>query len=106
MVRGRLAKLVMPVSAHVLSRSRLFEQMDQACHHPLVWIGAAAGADKSTLAASYVQACGRPALWYRLDEGDKDPATLFGEFRGLFTYFRNCLRIDAIEIEKQENFQG
>jgi ATP/maltotriose-dependent transcriptional regulator MalT/DNA-binding SARP family transcriptional activator len=77
MVRGRLAKLVMPVSAHVLSRSRLFEQMDQACHHPLVWIGAAAGAGKSTLAASYVQACGRPALWYRLDEGDKDPATLF-----------------------------
>jgi hypothetical protein len=35
------------------------------------------GAGKSTLVASYIAARRLRALWYHVDEGDRDPATFF-----------------------------
>jgi ATP/maltotriose-dependent transcriptional regulator MalT/DNA-binding SARP family transcriptional activator len=99
MVRGRITKLIIPVSANVLSRARLFEQLDKACRQSLVWIGAAAGAGKSTLAASYLQACGRPTLWYRLDEGDDDPATLYRYLEKALRQQRPRVEVDLPKLD-------
>lgn len=43
----------------------------------MVWISAPAGAGKTTLIASWLDARKRPALWYQVDEGDGDLAAFF-----------------------------
>ena len=40
----------------------------------LTLISAAAGFGKTTLASEWAAACGLPAAWLSLDEGDNDPA--------------------------------
>ena len=35
------------------------------------------GAGKTTLAASYLEEAGVPAIWHQIDPGDSDPATFF-----------------------------
>ena len=59
---------------------RLFEQIDamRARGRRLVWLAGAPGSGKTTLAASYLEHCGAPALWLRLDAVDADPASLLG----------------------------
>jgi ATP/maltotriose-dependent transcriptional regulator MalT/DNA-binding SARP family transcriptional activator len=99
MICGRVTKLIIPVSANVLPRARLFEQLDKACRQSLVWIGAVAGAGKSTLAASYLQACGRPRLWYRLDEGDNDPVTLYRYLEKALRQQRPRIKLDLPKLD-------
>ena len=68
---------VTPPRVHgVVERERLFARIDAAIP-PVVWISGPPGAGKTTLAASYVGARKRPALWYQLDAGDADPANFF-----------------------------
>lgn len=68
---------VTPPRVHgVVDRERLFARIDSAVA-PVVWIAGPPGAGKTTLAASYVEARERPALWYQLDAGDADPANFF-----------------------------
>lgn len=72
-----LAKLTVPALAAVLPRPRLFQLLDQAREAKLVWIVGPPGSGKTTLLASYRCERRLGGIWYRLDEGDADPATLF-----------------------------
>lgn len=67
----------MPRLARVHPRSRLFELLDAATQSPAVWVEAAPGAGKTTLAASWLQARSRPCVWYQVDASDADTATFF-----------------------------
>jgi LuxR family transcriptional regulator, maltose regulon positive regulatory protein len=72
------AKITAPKTGRAFVRPRLFERFDRARQDArLVWVVGVAGAGKTTLAASYVQARGLKSLWYQLDEGDADAASFF-----------------------------
>ncbi|MDQ7844451.1 MAG: BTAD domain-containing putative transcriptional regulator [Armatimonadota bacterium] len=69
------AKLQIPLAQpKTLHRARLTRRLDEALHRPATIIAADAGFGKSTLVAAYLADEGRPAVWYRLDRGDSDPA--------------------------------
>lgn len=72
-----VAKLTSPTQPRVLARARLFRQIDRARRRGCAWIHGPAGAGKTTLISSYLEARRLPRLWYRLDEGDRDLASLF-----------------------------
>ncbi len=70
-----LAKISPPVLATVYERERLYHALDEAGRRPLTWLTAPAGAGKTTLAASYLKARNRPALWLELEADNADPAS-------------------------------
>ncbi len=74
-----LAKLTPPSLPRLVERPHLIEQIDQIRQRgtKVLWIQAAPGAGKTTLAASYLLTTKRRALWYQLNAGDADPATWF-----------------------------
>lgn len=72
-----LAKTNRPTVAAVYPRARLFRLLESRRKRPIVWITAPAGAGKTTLVASYLQARRFPALWYHMDAGDDDIASFF-----------------------------
>lgn len=73
------AKLARPhLSSQVYARERLFERLDRAFRdHALCWIEGLPGAGKTTLALSWLEARGRPILWYQVDPGDNELPTFF-----------------------------
>lgn len=73
----RFAKINRPQLAQAYPRQRLFAMLDEAAKRPLAWISANAGAGKTVLMASYLEARQLPDLWYRLDVRDGDAATFF-----------------------------
>ena len=72
-----LAKLSRPRLFDALPRQRLFDRLDDARRHPVVWVVAPPGAGKTTLVASWLEQRRLPGLWYQVDPGDADPATFF-----------------------------
>jgi LuxR family maltose regulon positive regulatory protein len=72
-----LAKLSRPRLFRVLNREGLFAALDAARDQPAVWISGPPGAGKTSLAASYLTARKVPGIWYELDTGDSDAASLF-----------------------------
>jgi DNA-binding SARP family transcriptional activator len=70
-------KITSPSTSGVFPRTRLFQCLDSALARPVVWIRGPAGSGKSTLVASYLASRNLPHIWYQLDEGDADCATLF-----------------------------
>lgn len=73
--RPLIAKLTAPKPERVVARERLFRALDEA--PGIAWIAAPAGAGKSTLVASWLEARKVDCLWYRFDSGDSDPAAFF-----------------------------
>lgn len=75
------AKLLPPNVKGALPRERLFGVLDSIRQsHRMIWLHAPPGAGKTTLAAGYAQRFSIPPLWYRFDEGDRDPAAFFHNF--------------------------
>jgi LuxR family transcriptional regulator, maltose regulon positive regulatory protein len=72
-----ISKVSCPVAEGIVSRKRLFDLLSQATQSAALWIAAAPGAGKTSLAASYLQKLARPSLWYRCDSDDADPASFF-----------------------------
>jgi ATP/maltotriose-dependent transcriptional regulator MalT/DNA-binding SARP family transcriptional activator len=72
-----LAKLTRPKTHKALHRERLFAQLDELRHCPLVWIASPPGAGKTTLVSSYIQNRKLRSMWFQLDAGDDDLATFF-----------------------------
>ncbi|MDG4549905.1 MAG: BTAD domain-containing putative transcriptional regulator [Candidatus Contendobacter sp.] len=75
------AKLAPPRLHDIAERERLFSLLDERCQYPLVWIFGPPGTGKTTLVASYLHARKLPGIWYQVDAGDADPATLFDYLR-------------------------
>jgi ATP/maltotriose-dependent transcriptional regulator MalT len=58
-------------------RGRLFQLLDRARRKRVTFITAPAGAGKTSLIVSYLEARKLPALWYNVDRRDADVANLF-----------------------------
>jgi LuxR family maltose regulon positive regulatory protein len=71
------SKITPPAVSGVVPNGRLFQRLDTSLNRPVVWVQGPPGAGKTTLIAGYLSARGIDPLWYRLDEDDADPATLF-----------------------------
>lgn len=71
------AKVTRPVLADVLRRERLFKQIDSYRTRPITWVAGPAGSGKTVLVSSYLEDRKLPCLWYKIDQGDNDPATFF-----------------------------
>jgi len=68
-----LAKFSRPRLARVHPRERLFRRLEECREETAVWVGGPAGAGKTALVASYLDARKLSALWYQVDSGDCDP---------------------------------
>ena len=75
-----LAKITRPDPGKVLLRERLFSTLDQVRENAIVWINAPAGAGKTTLVSTYIEARGLKELWYQVERDDADIATFFYYF--------------------------
>ncbi|MHB8453658.1 MAG: BTAD domain-containing putative transcriptional regulator [Acidiferrobacterales bacterium] len=60
-----------------LTRSRLFQRLDNGRKHGIIWVQAPPGSGKTTLVSSYLTVRGLPCLWFQVDRHDSDPATFF-----------------------------
>lgn len=72
-----ISKITGPKLKRVMIRHRLFRLLDQAEHASAIWLAGSAGSGKTSLMASYLCQNNTPSIWYKIDPGDKDPATFF-----------------------------
>jgi ATP/maltotriose-dependent transcriptional regulator MalT/DNA-binding SARP family transcriptional activator len=72
-----LAKTTRPSAEGIFPRTQLFRLLDRRRRSPIVWLAGPPGSGKTSLVASYLDARKLRALWYQVDEGDADVATLF-----------------------------
>ena len=72
-----IAKLSAPRLSGVVPRARLFAQLDNHRSRPLIWIEGPPGAGKTTLVSSWLEARRVATVWYQVDAGDIDAASVF-----------------------------
>ena len=72
-----LAKLTRPNLAGILSRDRLYKQLDKGREQSIIWVGGPPGSGKTTLIADYLDTWAPECVWYQVDPGDADVATFF-----------------------------
>jgi LuxR family transcriptional regulator, maltose regulon positive regulatory protein len=66
-----------PSTKGVVLRENLFKTLKQLSGTPVIYVQGPAGAGKTALISSYLECFKIPCLWYKLDEGDRDPASFF-----------------------------
>lgn len=75
------AKVSPPILPDIIDRQRLHPRLRPGLQERVTWVGAPAGSGKTVLVASHVRRGDVPCLWYRVDEGDNDPGTVFAWLR-------------------------
>jgi len=80
-MNARINKISRPLMTDIVPRERLFQLLDSSLQRPIVWVNGPGGAGKSSFVASYMDSRGLPCLWYQVDRGDEDIATLFHYLR-------------------------
>ncbi len=71
------AKITRPSVSGTIQRRRLFRLLDDKTARPVIWLSSPAGAGKTKLVSSYLEAHKSSCIWYQCDEGDSDLATFF-----------------------------
>jgi LuxR family maltose regulon positive regulatory protein len=71
------AKITPPNAHSVIARTRLHRRLARKGVQQITWIVGPPGAGKTSLAVGFIQQQATSHLWYQVDEGDRDPATLF-----------------------------
>jgi ATP/maltotriose-dependent transcriptional regulator MalT len=71
------AKVSPPILPDIVDRNRLHRRLQLSSQGRVTWVGAPAGSGKTVLIASHIRRHSVPCLWYRVDEGDNDPGTVF-----------------------------
>ncbi len=71
------AKVSPPILPDIVDRNRLHRRLQLSTQRRVTWVGAPAGSGKTVLIASHIRRRSVPCLWYRVDEGDNDPGTVF-----------------------------
>ena len=99
---ARLAKLSAPRTSNWVVRARLHRQLDEAVQRGVVWLAAGPGAGKTTLAACWAATRGDRTLWYRADEGDRDPAAVFEYFGELARGRRRAPDVPSYQPQDQQ----
>lgn len=99
---GRTVKFSAPSRlADDLRRPRLLDFLHENIHRKLILVAAAAGYGKSSLLADFAHEVDYPVAWLRLDEFDRDLATLSANMttalRQVFPAFRSALPALAAE---------
>jgi LuxR family maltose regulon positive regulatory protein len=76
--RASLAKVAAPRLPAVFPRERLFSRLDHLSRHSsMLWVQGSPGAGKTTLVAGWLLQRKIHSLWYQVDIGDREPASLF-----------------------------
>jgi LuxR family transcriptional regulator, maltose regulon positive regulatory protein len=79
---GLPAKLARPKLARIVVRPRLLRLLGRKSSAPVTWVHAPAGAGKTYLLASFLEArAPAPSLWYEVDASDRDVSSMFHHAR-------------------------
>jgi LuxR family maltose regulon positive regulatory protein len=71
-----VSKFTRPILTDIYPRRRLFGMLARMRREPLTWVSGPGGCGKTTLVGSYLEDREILCLWYQVDEGDKEPATM------------------------------
>lgn len=80
MAAARAPKFQAPRAGRVVRRGRVAQALTGALKSTVCWLTAPAGYGKTTAIADYIRHRRLPVIWYRIDEGDRDVASLFLDF--------------------------
>ncbi|NVN89753.1 MAG: hypothetical protein HXX11_04050 [Desulfuromonadales bacterium] len=102
-MNARINKISRPLMTDIVPRERLFRLLDSSRLRPIIWVNGPGGAGKSSLVASYIDSRMLPCLWYQVDSGDEDIATLFHYLRMALdhTHFALPATLPALTPEYQ-----
>jgi LuxR family maltose regulon positive regulatory protein len=95
----------MPRLKEVYERGRLFRTLDAAVRKRVVWVGAPAGAGKTSVVSTYLAARSRSSLWYNVDARDADVANLF-HYLAMAAGIAAPRRRSALPVFSAENQAG